>query len=50
MSFDGFDSKAKWKHFHSDICNIFDTKQNLSALSFNNMSQINKILSATSFD
>ena len=50
LSFDGFDSKAKWKHFHSDICNTFDTKQNFSASSFQNMSEINKITSETRFD
>ena len=50
LSFDGFDSKAKWKHFHSDIYNTFDTKQNFSASSFQNMSEINKITSETRFD
>ena len=50
LSFDGFDSKAKWKHFHSDICNTFETNQNFSASSFQNMSEINKITSGNRFD
>ena len=50
MSFDRFDSKAKWKHFRSDFRNTFEIKQNFSASSFQNMSQINKITSETRFD
>ena len=47
---DKFDFKAKWNQFYLDICNTFDTKQNFSASSFQNMSQTNKILSETRFD
>ena len=50
LSFDGCDSKAKWKHFHSDIRNTFDTKLNFSTSSFQNMSEINKITSETRFE
>ena len=45
-----FDFKAKWKLFYLDICNTFETNQNFSASSFQNMSEINKITSETRFD
>ena len=45
-----FDFKAKWKQFYLDICNTFETNQNFSASSFQNMSKINKITSETRFD
>ena len=45
-----FDFKAKWKLFYLDICNTFETNQNFSASSFQNMSEINKITSENRFD